>query len=159
MSDSDLEQKKSGIRGAFIGLLLLCIGFAIGKWVEERDRQQWEKHRAQKSLERDIEWTGPYGIVSVGREEDGSWGRYHLTRFVDDDGILKVQIKDLDGKLIWGQHLDECEPVGNMWRKNQDGHYSDVSLSVPKMEDGTYSIIVFDQKGNSFTKEVLFEDK
>lgn len=159
MSDSEPEKMKSGIRGAIISLLILYIGFAIGRWAEERDRHSLEKHRAQMRLQWDIKWTGPSGHVHVEREEDGSWKRYFHTRFTDEDGIHKVQIQDLDGKLIWGQSLDEYEPVGNMWSKNQAGHFTNVWLSVPKMEDGTYLIIVFDQNGNSFSKEVLFEDK
>ena len=154
----DPEQKKSGIRGAFISLLVLCIGFGIGKWTEKQQKENFDQRIDQQRSEKDIEWTG-VNWVGVKLEGNKTTGPYHFTRFVDHDGLLKVEIRDMGNKLVWEKSLDDYEePTGNSWRKNQNGDYTSVYLTVPNIQGGTYSVTVFDQKGSSFTKEVLFED-
>ena len=82
--------------------MALSLGIALEKSCEQERRKEFEQRITKSELERDIEWTGPLLIV-VGREEDGTFRRYHYTRIVDHDGILKVQIRDMDDKLILGE--------------------------------------------------------
>ena len=147
---------------ALIGLGLLAATIAVEKAYEktpEERRKRIEQRWGQEKLEfDDMEQTGEY--FKILSKHDSHFDIFYSTKFADWDGIQKVQISDMDDKLIWEQSREEFKPsISNMWEKNRNGDYLWIWITVPRMQDGTYKITVFDKKGNSFNKEVYFRDK
>lgn len=95
------------------------------------------------------------------REEDGTFKHFHSLRVVDHDGLEKVQLEDSKGVLVWEKFLGDSPPANeNLVVKPELAQDAcDLNIYVPKLPEGTYSIIVFDKEGNSFTKEAFFGDE
>ena len=162
MDELEPEKKNRSFLKIAVGVLIPCLLLVLGKLWEptpEELRKIHEEKLAQRRLEWDIEQTGPFPITFVKPEEDGTWGRYYSTRIVAHNGIDRVEIKNLEGELVWEQSMDDFDPGDSNMNMKRDGHFWDVHVHVPKMPDGTYSIVVFDKNGNSFTKESYFGEK
>jgi len=148
-----------GVKNAVLAILIF--GAVAMQWAfKPAPEERREEVERRMNLRLDTEWTKP-GVIVAKKEEDGTFRQYHSLRVVDHDGLDKVQLVNSDGVLVWEKFLGDSPPANEnlIVKPELAQHACDLNIYVPKLPEGTYSIVVFDKKGNSFTKEAFFGDK
>ncbi|QEG33508.1 hypothetical protein [Bythopirellula goksoeyrii] len=161
---SEPEKKQSRNRAGVFGVMALCL--TVLQWIFEPEptpeelRERREETIRRANLRTDQQFTKP-GIIFTKREADGTFKAYQSLRVVDHDGLEKVQLKTKKGVIVWEKFLGDFPPANEslVVKGEHDQYACDVRLYVPRLPNDTYSIIVFDKAGNSFTKEAFFGDE